>query len=162
MRRVLAALLAVVVWSGASAQELPVVHLTVSVLNADGRLIPVAGHALLISDNPATSVPRRIVTSLEGTAAIRLRPGNYTIESDSPAVLGGRVYEWTQIFDVVSGRDTTLALTADAAGGTLKADVRSDAFTAPGARDLRESLLSTWQASAFEIWKSPTSGNFTR
>ena len=41
---------------------------------------------LLISDNPATGAPRRVVTSLEGTVDVRLRPGNYTVESDEPLV----------------------------------------------------------------------------
>ena len=157
MRRILASVLvALAVWGGASAQELPVLHLKVSVLNADRQSIPVARHALLISENPATAAPRRVVTSPEGTAQIRLQPGNYTVESDGPFVLDGRSYEWVQSLNVVAGRDTTLALTADAAGGAVKADVRSEAATAstaPGAtRDLRESILSTWQASAFELW----------
>ena len=157
MRRVLASVLvAFAVWGGASAQELPVLHLKVSVLNADRQQIPVARHALLVSENPATAAPRRVVTSPEGTAQIRLQPGNYTVESDRPFVLDGQSYEWVRSLDVVAGRDTTLELTADAAGGAVKADVRSEAATAssaPGARrDLWESILSTWQASAFELW----------
>ncbi len=146
-------LLALGVWSGASAQELPILHLKVSVLNADRGPIPVARHALLISENPATAAPRRVVTSAAGTAQIRLRPGNYTVESDGPFVLDGRAFEWVESVEVVAGRDTTLALTADAAGGAVKADVRSEAATAPNAPELsRESILGAWQASAFELW----------
>jgi hypothetical protein len=152
MRRVLAGVLvALAVSSGAVAQELPVLHLKVSVLSTDGRPIPVARHALLISDNPATAAPRRVVTSPEGTAEIRLRPGNYTVESDRPFVLDGRTYEWVRTVDVVAGRDTTLELTTDVAGGAVKADV-SEAAAAPNAREVREQILSAWQASAFEIW----------
>ena len=80
------ALVALAVWAGASAQELPVLHLKVSVADADRRPIPVARHALLISDDPVTAPPRRVVTSPDGTAQIRLRPGRYIVESDRPFV----------------------------------------------------------------------------
>ena len=72
-----------------------------------------ARHALLISDNPATAPPRRIVTALDGTADVRLRPGNYTVESDQPVAFQGKAYQWTQIVDIAAGRDTVLELTAD-------------------------------------------------
>jgi hypothetical protein len=154
MRRALAGVLAAfAVCSGAPAQELPVLYLKVSVLSADGQPIPVARHALLISENPPTAVPRRVVTSTEGTAEIRLRPGNYTVESDRPFLLDGRTYEWVQTLDVVAGRDTTLELTTDAGGGAVKAGFSSDVATAPTATGpRRETILSAWQASAFGLW----------
>jgi hypothetical protein len=152
MRRALAiGLVALAACRGAAAQELAVLHLKVTVLNADRQPVPVARHALLISDNPATTVPRRVVTSAEGTAQIRLRPGNYTVESDSPFVLDGRTYEWVHSLDVAAGRDTTLELTADTAAGAVQTNV-SDAAAAPDAIDMRASILSAWQESAFQVW----------
>ncbi len=56
--------------------------------------------------------PRRIVTALDGTANVRLRPGNYTVESDQPVVFQGQAYLWTQMVDIVAGRDAVLELTA--------------------------------------------------
>ena len=69
-----------------------------------GRRCPIARHALLISDNPATSTPRRIVTAPDGTADVRLRPGNYTVESDEPVAFNGKGYQWTQTIDITAGR----------------------------------------------------------
>ena len=57
--------------------------------------------------------PRRIVTALDGTADVRLRPGNYTVESDRPVAFQGKAYQWTQIVDIAAGRDAVLELTAD-------------------------------------------------
>ena len=153
VRPLLAGLIvALAVWAGASAQDLPVLHVKVSILSADGRAMPVARHALLVSENPATAAPRRVVTSAAGTAQIRLRPGNYTVESDRPFVLDGRTYEWRETLDVVAGRDTTLELATSVSAGA----VPIEPAVAPNAReqrqDLRESVLSTWQASTFEIW----------
>ena len=83
-----------------AAQESRILHIKVTVTDADGRNRPVPRHALLISDNPVTGAPRRVVTSLEGTVDVRLRPGNYTIESDEALVFQGRAYEWRQTVDV--------------------------------------------------------------
>ena len=69
-------------------------------------------HALLVSDNPASRAPWRVVTARDGTARVTLPPGNYTVESEEPLVFQGKAYEWRQIVDVVAGSDTTLALTA--------------------------------------------------
>jgi hypothetical protein len=152
-RAVSALVVAVVAWSVA-AQGLPVLHIKVSVLDADGHAMPVARHAMLISDNPSTAPPRRVVTSPEGTAQLPLRPGNYTVESDHPFVLDGRTYEWVQMLDVVAGRDATLELTvANATVGAATAEVLREAASTADAPALRAaSILSTWQASAFELW----------
>jgi hypothetical protein len=159
MDRALASvLLAVAVWGGASAQELPVLHLKVSVLDADLRAVPAARHALLISDNPSTAPPRRVVTSAEGIAQIRLRPGNYTVESDRPLVLNGRTYEWVITVDVTAGRDATIELTAaNAVLGRATAELERDAVAAVSTPVTRaESILGAWQASAFELWTPHT------
>src|SRR5438105_1736466 len=101
-----------VLLSGASAQELGGLHITVTLTDAAGASISVRGHALLISDNPATSTPRRIVTAPDGTANVKLRPGNYTVESDKPFAFNGKGYQWTQTLDILAGRDVALELTA--------------------------------------------------
>ncbi|MEO8482210.1 MAG: serine protease [Acidobacteriota bacterium] len=154
LRTAASALVAFAAWTGASAQELPILHVKVSVLDADQRLVPVARHALLISENPTSAVPRRVVTSPEGTAQVRLRPGNYTVESDRPFVLNGRIYEWAQIVDVMAGRDSTLELTAaNAVVGRATAELEREAAAAANTPETREaSILTTWQASAFGLW----------
>src|SRR5438876_5712184 len=78
----------------ASGQALSVLHIKVTLTNAAGAVMPVADHPLLISDNPSTSTPRRVVTGADGTADVRLRPGNYTVESDEPFAFNGKGYQW--------------------------------------------------------------------
>ena len=99
--------------SVSSGQAPSVLHVTVTLLDAAQTPVPVPRHALLVSDNPASSEPRRVVTATNGTVDIRLRPGSYTVESDRPFAFLGRAYQWTQMVDVVAGRDATLALTAE-------------------------------------------------
>src|SRR5204862_4035409 len=89
-----------------------VVHIKVSLADAGQPPAPIARHALLVSDDPPTAAPRRVVTTPAGTADIRLRPGHYIVESDRPAILNGRSYRWTETETVVAGRDATLELTA--------------------------------------------------
>ena len=67
-----------------AGQAHSVLHIKVVLVDAERKATPVPRHALLVSDNPATAPPRRIVTALDGTADVRLRPGNYTVESDQP------------------------------------------------------------------------------
>ena len=50
-----------------SGQTLVVLHIRAALTDATGRATPLARHALLISDNPPTREPRRIVTSIDGT-----------------------------------------------------------------------------------------------
>lgn len=122
------------------AQAQGVLHIKIVLLDIDGadrKTTPVPGHALLISDNPSTAPPRLVRTTVDGTADVRLRPGNYTVESDRPVAFNGKAYQWTQTVDVVAGRDTVLELTtgnADVAAATsdttsgtrpLEADLRS-------------------------------------
>src|SRR6185295_19933977 len=97
----------------ASGQELSVLHIKIVVVDAERKTTPVPRHMLLVSDNPASAPPRQIVTALDGTANVRLRPGNYTVESDRPVVFHGKAYQWTQMVDIAAGRDAVLELTAD-------------------------------------------------
>jgi len=107
----LAALLATVP-GVASAQALSVLHIKVTLTDAAQASMPVPRHALLISDDPPTAVPRRVVTGPDGTTDVRLRPGSYTIESDEPVTFDGKSYQWTQTVAIAAGRDTVLDLTA--------------------------------------------------
>ena len=86
----------------AFGQTVSVLHIKVSLIDAERKATPVARHVLLVSDNPATAPPRQIVTAMDGTADVKLRPGNYTVESDRPAVLHGKAYQWTQMLDIVA------------------------------------------------------------
>ena len=80
-----------VLWSlSASGQPQGVLRIHVTLPDADGQPAPVAHHRLLISDNPATASPREVVTSRDGSAVVRLPPGNYTVESDKPLVVRGK------------------------------------------------------------------------
>src|SRR3954453_72351 len=77
-----------------AGQTLSVLHIKVALVDASQNVTPVPRHALLVSDNPATAAPRRILTAADGTADIRLRPGNYTVESDRPVAFQGKTYQW--------------------------------------------------------------------
>ena len=113
VRALVLATLSSVVPATAAAQALSVLHIKVVLVDAERKATPVPRHALLISDNPASAAPRRIVTALDGTADVRLRPGNYTVESDRPVAFQGKAYQWTQMVDIAAGRDAVLELTAD-------------------------------------------------
>ena len=95
----------------APVQPLSVLRIKVTVSDADGRMTPVSRHALLVSDNPSSAPPRRVVTALDGTVSVSLRPGNYTIESDRAVTIAGRTYEWTVTVDVPAA-GATLELTS--------------------------------------------------
>ena len=150
----LLAVLVSVIPHAAAAQPPSVLHITVQLVDADQKATPVRRHALLISDNPATAEPRRIVTALDGTADVRLRPGNYTVESDEPIAFQGKSYLWTQTLDIVAGRDAVLELTAD------NAEVESvPAGSTPSAALLEgdpSSLPTEWQASVVALWTPTT------
>ena len=105
------ALLAVV---AVSAQpERGTLRIKVTLADAAQAPTPVQRHALLISDNPPSAEPRQIFTAADGTVVLTLRPGSYIVESDRPVVFGGRAYQWTQVVEIVAGRDLSLDLTAD-------------------------------------------------
>jgi hypothetical protein len=152
-RALVLAILAVAVPVAIASQTLAVLHIRAVLTDATGRATPVARHLLLISDNPQTMETRRIRTGLDGTANVRLRPGNYTVESDQPLVIQGKAYHWRQTLDIVAGRDSALDLTlanavADPiAPGTTNADT-------PLATDA-SILLRQWLDSVVEVW-TPT------
>lgn len=133
----------------ASGQALGVLRITVVVVDADGISMPVPRHALLVSDNPASAPPRRIVTGPDGTIEVKLRPGNYTVESDRPTAFRGKAYQWTQMIDIAAGRDATLELTA------ANADAEPVTSAAAGSEPLASDpafLLPTWRDSVVAIW----------
>ena len=111
MLRALAFATLIFVTPAATAQAPSVLHIKVVLVDAEGQSSPVPRHALLISENPASATPRRIFTGPDGTADVRLRPGNYTVESDQPVTFNGKAYQWMQMLDIVAGRDTVLELT---------------------------------------------------
>ena len=141
-------------------QTLSVLHIKVVVSDADRKPVPVPRHVLLISDNPSSAAPRQVTTSLDGTADARLRPGNYTVESDQPVVFHGKAYQWTQTIDIVAGRDAVLELTADNADSDVAA-VTPDSGPPLEADpwhllpQFRDSVVALWtptaHASAFVI-----------
>jgi S1-C subfamily serine protease len=135
-------------------QTLPELRITVTVVDAGNRVRPVPRHALLISDNPSSAPPRRVVTDAEGIAALRLRPGNYTVESDEPLVFQGKAYEWRETLDVAAGRDLTLELTAAKASVTTSAA----AETLSAADATPSELAMRWQESVVTIWSRTARG----
>jgi len=154
MGRVLVlAILAFAAPAAISGQTFVVLHIRGVLTDATGQPRPLARHALLISDDPPTRETRRIVTSIDGTADVRLSPGTYVVESDQPVALQGKAYRWRQTLDIVAGRDAALDLTvANAvvepiAPGTTDAD-------APLATDT-SLLLRQWLDSVVELW-TPT------
>ena len=154
IRAVVLAVLANVLVPAVAGQAVGVLRLKIVLADAQARPMPVARHTLLISENPTSAPPRVMVTGADGTAEAKLRPGNYTVESDKPVTLLGKSYQWTQIVDLVSGRDTVLELTA------ANADSESLA-AAPGAPESDPSfLLSRFQDSVVALWTptTPASG----
>ena len=126
--------------------------------------MPVPRHALLISDNPTSAPPRRIVTTLDGTADVRLRPGNYTVESDEPLAFQGKAYQWRHTLDIAAGRDATLELTAANAdvepinlttAGASPATPGASTSTGPLADD-PSTLLAQWHPSVVALWTATT------
>ena len=138
----------------ASGQAPSVLHVTASLPDASQAPTPVVRHALLISDNPATSEPRRVLTGADGTVDVKLRPGSYTIESDRPFPFLGKAYQWTQMVEIVAGRDATLALTA----GNAEIVPWTASSSAGGPSPERDPavLFGKWQESVVAVW-SPTS-----
>jgi S1-C subfamily serine protease len=124
----------------------------------DQNAMPVARYRLLISDNPASSPPREVVTTADGTADVKLPPGNYTVESDTPFVFEGQAYTWTQTLDVTAGRDATLELTA-ANAAVAAADPVSAATPVVAPNAAGASILARWQDSVVELWTPTAHGS---
>ncbi|MCU1384966.1 MAG: peptidase Do, partial [Acidobacteria bacterium] len=150
LRALMLASLVAVVSAAAAGQELAVLHVRVTLTDAAQSAVPVPRHALLISDNPSTSAPRRVVTGADGTIDVRLRPGSYTIESDEPVAFHGKGYQWAQTITVVAGRDAVLEFTAQNADVV---DAPATSTATGGANDADPSLvLSQWQNSVVSVW----------
>src|SRR4051794_10017788 len=103
VRALLLVTLAFLLPQAGAGEPTSVLHVKVVLVDADGQAKPVPRHALLISENPASAAPRKVVTGVDGTADVKLKPGNYTVESDQPVALGGKAYQWTQLVDIVAG-----------------------------------------------------------
>jgi S1-C subfamily serine protease len=144
------ALLAVAVVSAQPDQG--VLRIRVTLADAAQVSTPVQRHALLVSDNPASAEPRRILTAADGTTVLTLRPGSYIVESDQPVAFGGRAYQWTQVVKIVAGRDLSLDLTADNAE-IVPLETMPSPTVASGYRD--DPLLGKYQESVVAVW-SPT------
>ena len=155
LRAVLLATLLVVAPRSASLQELAVLHVTVTLLDAERKPTPVPRHVLLVSDNPASAPPRRILTALDGAVDIKLAPGTYTVESDRPVVFNGQSYQWTQMVEVTGGR-ATIELTVGNAEVEPVTAPAAATTTAGGSLENDPSfLLPRWQDSVVAVW-SPT------
>ena len=153
LRTVIFATLLFVTPAVSTGQTPSVVHIKVVLVDAEGTVTPVPRHALLISDNPPTAVPRRVITKADGTADVSLRPGNYTVESDAPVAFHGKAYEWTQTIDIVAGRDAVLELTS------ANAEAVEPAASATGRAPLEADpafLLPEWQDSVIALWTADT------
>jgi S1-C subfamily serine protease len=135
-------------------QEPSVLHIKVVLVDAMQKVTPVPRHALLVSDNPPSATPRRIVTALDGTVDVKLRPGNYTVESDRPVVFHGKAYQWTQMVDIVAGRDGVLELTVDNA--EVEPVASGAATGAPSLEADPAFLLPEWQDSVVALWTADT------
>ncbi len=149
MRPVLpVALLLSISSQAAFPQALSTLHITVTLEDATGKITPVARHALLISEEPPSTAPRRRFTTLAGTTDVSLRPGRYAVASDQPVTFEGRTYEWSQRIDIVSGREATLELTAD------NASIDTGTSATPSDTD-PSFLASQWQETVVALW-TPT------
>lgn len=138
----------------AARQQTGTLHIKVALLDTGQKLTPVPRHVLLVSDNPASAPPRRVITALDGTADLQLRPGNYTVESDQPVAFEGKSYGWTQTIDIVAGRTATLELTAKNAD--VGSATPSTATLSAGVESDPSMLLMPWHDSVFGIWTPTT------
>src|SRR5688572_6998479 len=140
------ALLAVVAVSAQPGQG----TLRIKVTLADAAQAPTpVRHTLLVSDNPPSAEPRQIITAADGTFVLTLRPGSYIVESDRPVVFGGRAYQWTQVVEIVAGRDLSLDLTA---GNAEMVPSEALSSPTPASASREDALLSKYQESVVAVW----------
>jgi hypothetical protein len=135
----------------AFAQAVSTLHISITLPDGTGKITPVARHALLISEEPPTAAPRRMFTTLAGTADVSLRPGRYAVESDQPVAFEGKTYEWSQRIEIVAGRDATLELTA----GNASIDTATAATSAARSDTDPSFLAAQWQDTVVGLW-TPT------
>ncbi len=153
LRILIASLVSFVVPCELASQTFGILHIKIVLIDSQKNATPVARHALLISDNPVSAAPRRIITGIDGTADVRLRPGNYTVESDEPIAFRGKAYSWIKAVDIAAGRDAVLELTSD------NAEVAALSTSPPGSAAAVETdpsfLLPQWRNSIVAVW-TPT------
>ena len=113
-----------------------------------GRALLVA--ALLVITSSAAST--QALSTLAGTADVRLRPGRYVVESDQPVAFQGKGYEWSRRLDIVAGSNATLALTADNA--SVGAVTGAATSATPSETD-PSFFASQWQETVVGVW-TPT------
>jgi hypothetical protein len=151
MKSLGATVLCAVLVASLAAQGGSVVHITVAVTDGAGAPMRLPRYALLISQNPSSAAPRRVVTGVDGKVDVRLTPGNYTIESDEPLILNGKSYSWTRTLDVGT-TDQNVDFTAD--------DADVEAATPASSEFLVDSnpsvLLAQWQNSVIALWTPTT------
>ena len=146
--------LALLAVAAVSAQpEQGVLRIKVTLANAAQVPTPVRRHALLISDNPPSADPRQIFTAADGTVVLMLRPGSYIVESDLPVSFGGRAYVWTQVVEIVAGRDLSLDLTIDNAEIVPLETLPSPTADSTSAKTFcceqyQESIVAVWSPTA--------------
>ena len=142
-------------WTGiaARAQTTGVLHVRVSA-DVDGQPRPAPRHALLVSDEPPSRAPWRIVTAADGTGRVTLPPGSYVVESEAPLIVQGRAYEWRQTFEILAGQEARVDLTAATAEVSAPAP-SAPGSAAPAAGTDAWDLLVTWEQSVVPIW-TPT------
>jgi S1-C subfamily serine protease len=152
-RALAAAVLSQVFAVAAFGQSQSLLHIRVTLVDAAQQIRPVPRYALLISDNPPSAAPRLVVTGLDGTADVRVKPGSYIVESDKPVALEGKAYEWIQVVEVAAGRDAVLELTAaNAEAGPMTS--AATGLTEPLETDPLVTL-QPFQDSVVALW-SPT------
>ena len=144
--------LAAVVLLQATAQPAVTLRVRITIVDDGQQVRPVPRHVLLISQNPTSAAPQGTVTNSDGVAEIRLRPGNYTVESEQPLIFQGKAYEWTRTLDVPAGETTTLEL--NAANAQIEV-APAGSPSEPGGGRMAESasgMLLDWQTSVVTIW----------
>jgi S1-C subfamily serine protease len=144
-----------VVTCAASGQQSGVLHVRVVLAETSGRMAPVAGHTLLVSDLPPSAPPRRITTAPDGTVSLNLPSGPYIVESDRPVVFDGRTYSWAETIEVPAGGRASLELSATNARSASGAPaVPPPADHEPEADPT--SLLVRWAPSVVAVWTPTT------
>ena len=155
LRALVLAALFFVIPRAASGQAPSVLHIKAFLVDAERKATPVPRHALLVSDNPASAPPRRIVTALDGTADVRLRPGNYTVESDRP----GRVPRQGLPMDADGGHRRRPRRGPRADGRQRGGRARHARRRRPPQRRWRPTPRSSclqWQDSVVALWTPTT------
>ena len=152
MRRASVALALLAVVAVSAQPERGTLRVKATLAEATNPPTPVQRHTLFVSDNPPSAEPRSVVTGADGTVVLTLRPGSYIVESDRPVVFGGRAYQWTQVVEIVAGREVSLDLTAENAE-----IVPLEALTSPASASAsrEDALFSKYQESVVAVW-SPT------